>query len=112
MTDYEATATIDVGPEMVWEVLVDSPGYTKWDSGVRCIDGTISLGEKLRLASEVNPGRTFSLKVTELTPARSMTWFIAKSIPDLGPSFQQFADGLKAEAERRAAAAPSSDQSP
>jgi hypothetical protein len=28
-----------------------------------------------------------------------MLRFIWKSIPDLGPSFQQFADGLKAAAE-------------
>ena len=144
MTTYEATATIDASPAQVWKVLVDAPSYTTWDSGVRSIEGTIAEGEKLKLVSEVNPDRTFSLRVSEFTPPRSMTWtggmplglfkgvrtytvapegagstftmrevysgpmlrFIAKSIPDLGPSFEQFANGLKAEAERRASQSP------
>lgn len=40
----------------------------------------------------------FSMREEYTGPLLSMIW---RSIPDLGPSFQQFASGLKAKAERR-----------
>lgn len=90
------------------------------------------------MTSEANPGRAFSVKVTEFLPDRAMTWsggmpgglfkgvrtftlsprpnggtlftvreeysgvllgVIWRTMPDLGPSFDQFANGLKRQAE-------------
>jgi hypothetical protein len=90
-------------------------------------------------APEVNPGRKFPVKVTELSAPERMTWtggmplglfkgvrrftlapdgpgatrfemreqytgpllpLIWRPMPDLGPSFEQFARGLKQRAER------------
>lgn len=101
------------------------------------VEGTIALGEKIgekiKVTSEVNPGRAFPVKVVELAEGQRMAWqggmplglfkgvrtfiltpdgestefhmreefsgpmlgLIWPSMPDLGPSFQQFADGLK-----------------
>jgi len=138
MKAYDAAATIHAGPEAIWAILADAPGYAEWDSGVERVEGTIAPGAKLKLFAKVNPGRAFPLKVTEFTPARSMTWtggmplglfkgvrtftlsprgegvteftmreeytgpllpLIWRSMPDLGPSFAQFAAGLKRRAE-------------
>ena len=138
MKFYEAKADIQAQPDAIWQVLVDGPGYSTWDSGVIGIDGRIAPGETIKVHSSANPGRTFPVKVTEFTPGKRMVWsggmplglfkgvrtysldpgadgttrfsmreeytgpmlpMIWKSIPDLDPSFQQFARGLKARAE-------------
>jgi hypothetical protein len=139
MKAYEASSTIAARPEDVWAILVDGPGYTTWDNGVVRVEGSIAPGEKIKVVSEANPGRTFPVKVTEWAPGRKMRWsggmplglfkgvrtftlesaddgrtrfhvreeytgpllpLIWRTIPDLGPSFEKFATGLKQRAER------------
>ena len=139
MRFYEASATIAAGPDAVWAILTDAPGYAAWDSGVVRVEGTIAPGEQIKVISEANPGRSFPVKVTAFEPGRAMTWaggmplglfkgvrtfalapedggatrftmreeysgpmlpLIWPSMPDLQPSFDQFAAGLKARAER------------
>jgi len=137
MEFYEASSTINAPPEQVWEVLTDGPGFTSWDSGIEKFEGTIAPGEKIKLHSEVSPGRAFPLKVAEFEPGRLLVFkggmplglfkgvrtyrmraadggtefhmreefsgpmlpMIWKSMPDLGPSFTKFAQGLKARVE-------------
>lgn len=74
MKAYEATATIAADPDTVWAILTDGSGYTTWDSGVDRLEGPIVPGGKVRVTSSANPGRTFPVTVTEVTPPRSMTW--------------------------------------
>jgi hypothetical protein len=74
MRAYEATAKIDADPQTIWTILTDGASYTDWDSGVVSLDGTIALGERLKVVSEANPGRAFAVRVTELEPGRSMRW--------------------------------------
>jgi hypothetical protein len=138
MRHYESTARIDARPEAVWAILTDGPEYSRWDSGVIRVEGTIAPQEKIKVVSEANPKRAFPVKVTEFAPGERMVWsggmplglfkgvrtftltrdgtatrfvmreeytgpmagLIFKSIPDLGPSFQKFAEGLKRRAER------------
>ena len=74
MKAYDATSVIQAAPATIWAILTDAPGYPKWDSGVLRVDGRIAPGETLKLVSEANPKRTFSLKVTEFRPDERMTW--------------------------------------
>lgn len=138
MKYYEATSTIEASPDAIWEILIDAPGYSKWDSGVEGVEGRIAPGEKIKVRSKANPGRAFPVKVTEFAPGQGMTWsggmplglfkgvrtftlspqgegatkftmreeytglflpLIWRSMPDLQPSFVQFATGLKKRAE-------------
>ncbi len=138
MKSYEASSSIEASPQAIWEILIDARAYPEWDSGVVEIEGRIAPGEKLKVVSEVNPGRAFRVKVSEFRPGQGMTWsggmplglfsgvrrfelsseasgatrftvreeytgpllpLIWRSMPDLGPSFRQFADGLKTRAE-------------
>lgn len=140
--EYSAETTIDASADLVWSILVDGPGYSRWASGVERVEGEIAAGKKIRLFSKINPGRAFPVKVAVVQPMRAMTWTggmplgmfkgvrtitlvgltpletaftmrevfsgpmlnaVAKKMPDLQPSFDQFAAGLKAEAEARAA---------
>ena len=102
MKSYEASTMIEAAPETGWKILVDGRSYTDWDSGVVALDGDIALGERLKVTSEANPGRAFPVRVTEVEPARSMRWTGGMPMPDLGPSFQKFARGLKERAEHGA----------
>ena len=122
----------------MWEILADTPSYSDWDSGVLGVEGRLAPGEKLKVTSEVNPKRTYPVKVAEVVPAERMVWtggmplglfkgvrtytltpedggtrfrmreefsgpmlpLIWRSMPDMQPSFEQFASGLKARAEQ------------
>ena len=137
MEFYDVEADINATPDEVWAILVNSADYTSWDSGVAKVEGTIADGSKIKVFSEISPGRAFPVKVALDRPGGRMTWtggmplglfkgvrtftvssgdggshfhmreefsgpllkLIWKSMPDLSGSFQQFADGLKAEAE-------------
>ena len=137
--EYRAETLIQADPERIWPILADASSWPDWDSGVQRIEGRVAPGERIKVVSEVNPGRAFPVKVTEFEPGRRMTWtggmplglfkgvrtfelrpepggatrftmherfsgplrpLIGRSIPDLGPSFDQFARGLKERAER------------
>jgi hypothetical protein len=71
---YEASSTISAEPRAIWEILIDAPGYARWDSGVERVEGRVAPGEKIKVFSEVNPGRGFAVRVTELRPETRMTW--------------------------------------
>jgi hypothetical protein len=74
MKFYEASSTIAAAPEAIWAVLTDAPGYSRWDSGVQRLEGTVAPGEKLKVTSEVNPNRAYPVKVTRFEPNRAMAW--------------------------------------
>jgi hypothetical protein len=137
---FHATRRIAASPDHVWSFLVDLPSWRAWNPTIVSIEGDMTPGGTVRLVAEVNPQRTFSVRVTELVPPRRMAWasgmplglfrgvrtyslapaaggegtdfamteaytgplagMIGRSIPDLGPSFEAFADALKAAAER------------
>ena len=68
MRSFEATSLIDAGPEQVWRVLTDVGSWPQWDSGVKAVEGSLALGEKLKITVEANPGRAFPVTVTTLEP--------------------------------------------
>ena len=59
--------------EIVWSLLTDAQGFSRWNSTVSAIEGHIREGERLRLHV---PGtnRTFTPKVSGIVPARRMIW--------------------------------------
>lgn len=138
MKKIEVGKVISAAPGVVWSKLTDAKALVAGDLGIVSLTGEMRAGGRLRLVSEVAPGRVFALKVTEFVPGRRMVWtsgmplglfkgvrtftltpvpggtelkmsevftglmlpMIWKSMPDLTPSFQKFATGLKQLAER------------
>lgn len=137
MKGYDVARTIEAASQQVWDILTDAAGYTSWDSGVVRVEGTIAAGSKIKVFSEISPGRAFPVKVS-LDAPRQMVWtggmplglfkgvrtftlsssndgqtdfrmreeftgpllkLIWRTMPDLTDSFEQFASGLKQEAE-------------
>jgi hypothetical protein len=138
MKYYESDAQIEASPLLIWSVLVDGAGYQDWDSGVEGVEGAIADGKRIKVRSEVSPGRAFPVTVCLSDDCSKMTWtggmplglfrgvrtftlespdgrttsfrmreeytgalvpLMWKSMPDLGPSFRQFALGLKQRCE-------------
>jgi hypothetical protein len=64
---------IQASAEILWGLLTDAEGFSRWNSTVSGIDGQIREGERLRLHV---PGtkRTFTPKVSGVVPARRMVW--------------------------------------
>ena len=76
MKFYESSAIIEASPDEVWDVLTDADGLAAWDSGIERVEGHIALGQKIKLYSEVSPGRAFPLRVTELSRPERMVWSV------------------------------------
>jgi hypothetical protein len=66
-------ANIRTKPEVVWALLTDARGFSRWNSTVTAIDGDIREGERIRIHV---PGteRTFKPKISGVEPNRRMTW--------------------------------------
>ena len=110
MKSYEAAALIEAPPDAVWAILTDAPGLSRWDSGIERVEGGMRWsggmplglfkGERTFSLAPQGDGRStqFNVRVAYTGPLLGMMW---KSMPDLGPSFKQFASGLKREAESK-----------
>lgn len=72
--DYSIAIFIAAEPKVVWAVMTDAPAFTKWNSTLTRLDGTIARGGKLSLVSKVAPDRTFTLTVSEFDPPHAMVW--------------------------------------
>ena len=70
----ETRCVIDADPKTIWSILTDTNLLQSSNLGIQKLSGNIALGNKLKLWAEVSPERAFSLKVTEFTPNKSMTW--------------------------------------
>jgi hypothetical protein len=62
------------GADRVWALLTDGPGFPRWNSTVTSVEGTIALGNRLRLRVPAAPNRTFKPRVTAFEPGRAMVW--------------------------------------
>ena len=64
---------IAAGAEIVWSLLVDAEGFSRWNSTVTRIDGQIIEGARIKIHV---PGtaRTFTPKVSGLVPHHRMEW--------------------------------------
>lgn len=66
--------SIKSSPEDVWEVLNDISAYSKWNSTIISIEGSIFENSRIRLKSTLDPKRFFSLKVKDVVPNVEMVW--------------------------------------
>ncbi len=139
MKVIEVRRWIAAEPGAVWAVLTDPGRIVAGGMGITRLEGRIAAGERIRLESQVAPGRVFTLRVEEAEAPRRMVWasgaplmfngrrsftltpgaggtefhmaavykglmlpLIWRSMPDMQPGFEQFADGLKRMAEGQA----------
>jgi len=72
----ETSVSIDIqaSPSIIWSLLTNASDYSRWNSTVVSIEGTIALGEKIKLRSTLDPKRTFKLKVKEFEVEKRLVW--------------------------------------
>jgi hypothetical protein len=117
---FEASSVIRADPAAVWAVLTDGPAWPTWDSAVanpkrgfpvRVVEfvpaermtwrGGMPLGlftgtRTYVLTPQPDASVRFAMRETYTGPLAGL---IGRSIPDLGPSFVRFANGLKQRVE-------------
>lgn len=71
---YSVATNIAAPPEVIWSLLTDGPGYTRWNSTIVKLEGQIAKDQKIKLVSKDAPDRVFELTVSEFAPARRMVW--------------------------------------
>ena len=71
---FSASTFINAPPADVWAVLTDPAGYPTWDPTCLKIEGTIALGETLRIFSKLNPRRPFKVRIATFRPPEEMVW--------------------------------------
>ena len=136
--EYRVRRHVQSPPERLWSALLQVGSWSAWDMGVTKVEGAAVDGGKIKVYSEVSPGRAFPVRVAVDDRRRVMTWTggmplglfkgvrtfrviaagegseldvheqfsgplvgpMAKRMPDLNPSFERFADGLKAHCEQ------------
>jgi uncharacterized protein YndB with AHSA1/START domain len=65
---------IKAPPSRVWALLTNAGEFPRWNSTVKSIEGTIGLGEKIKLVATNAPERVFNLAVSEFVPDRRLVW--------------------------------------
>lgn len=72
----ETTVSIEIqaDPTIVWALLTNAADYPRWNSTITSIEGTIELGQKIRLKSTLDEKRTFKLKVKEWELEKRLVW--------------------------------------
>jgi hypothetical protein len=68
------TGTIIDAPERVWDVLADTGAWADWDSGVVGVEGEPGEGRRIKITSELNPKRSYPVKVVAFDRPRRMAW--------------------------------------
>lgn len=74
MKTYEARILIKAPVEKIWAILTDAAGYPAWNSTVEKLEGSIAVGEKLKIWTTISPGRAFPANVAEMQPGKRMVW--------------------------------------
>ena len=81
---FSTSIIIRSTPQVLWAILTDAARWPDWNPTVTRVDGQVAPGAKITVYTKASPGRAFPL---------------TRSIPDLQPSFDEFAAALKRRAE-------------
>ena len=74
MKFFEVRQDIQAPPERVWAMLTDARKLVAGGMGLNRIDGTITLGARIKVWAESAPNRAFPVRVVEMKPASRMVW--------------------------------------
>lgn len=72
--ETSVSVNIQADPTILWALLTNASDYTRWNSTITSIEGTIAPGEKIKLKSILDAKRTFTLKVKEFQEDKKLVW--------------------------------------
>jgi hypothetical protein len=72
--ETSVSIAIKADASIVWALLTKASDYTRWNSTVTFLEGTIALGETIKLKSILDAKRVFKLKVKAFEPGKKLVW--------------------------------------
>ena len=72
--EYSIGINIKASPARVWALMTNAADFPRWNSTIKSIEGTIALGQTIKLVASIAPTRTFNLSVIEFVPEKMMVW--------------------------------------
>lgn len=66
--------SINATAATVWALLTNAAEYSRWNSTILSLEGTIAQGQKIRLVSTLDPKRTFKLTVKTMETNSHLVW--------------------------------------
>jgi len=72
----ETTVSINIqaDPTIVWALLTNADDFTRWNSTVTSLNGTIAPGGQIKLKSKLDPKREFRLTIKVFEPGKRLVW--------------------------------------
>lgn len=85
MKEIRTEIDIRAPVEKVWDLLTDFKNFELWNPFIRKIEGTPSLGTKIKIHLHTSAGksRTYQPKITKLEPFKELRWFGKSTIPGI-----------------------------
>ena len=76
MRSIITTIDLDISPAKAWEVLTQFENYPAWNPYLRSIEGTLAVGETLRVTLQPEKGnaRTFDRRVSSVVEGSEFSW--------------------------------------
>lgn len=71
---YSAGINIKAKPGRVWALMTNAGDFSRWNSTVKSIEGTIALNQTIMLVAAISPKRVFNLNIIEFVPEKKMVW--------------------------------------
>jgi uncharacterized protein YndB with AHSA1/START domain len=65
---------INADPAIVWALLTKASDYPRWNSTITALEGSIALGETIKLKSILDAKRIFKLKIKEIEREKRIVW--------------------------------------
>lgn len=65
---------IEADASVIWTLLTRAEDYSRWNSTIVSIEGSIEPKSKIKLKTTLAPNRTFKLKVKEIQAESKLVW--------------------------------------
>jgi hypothetical protein len=72
--EYRSTRQIAASPDAVWSAVLDVGSWPAWPSGVTKVEGSARDGGKVKVYTDLSPGRAFPVRVAIDQDHRVMRW--------------------------------------
>lgn len=70
----EVTIDVNADAAILWALLTNAADYTRWNSTITSMEGSIELGKTIKLMSTLDTKRTFKLKIKKITAEQELIW--------------------------------------
>lgn len=71
---YAVGHNIQAKPQRLWALLTNAQDLPRWNSTIKSMEGSIALGQTVKLVATIAPQRSFNLTVSEFVPEQKLVF--------------------------------------